>query len=145
MLFGHIKTDDEAKDFLEFLVASKLKMDKKPSIYFVRDLTSAKPQAVVRVSYFRPGSPSHYVVGEIQFGSRASKVKFWHNILLVEYPTLSEPYFDLLGKILYMARRDKADFYVGGKKFLTHNDGIESILVEWDLHNAGVHEDRHGI
>lgn len=144
MLFGHIKTDDEAKDFLEFLVAFKLKMDKKPSIYFVRDLTSAKPQAVVRISYFHPGSPSRHVVGEIQFGIRASKVKFWHNILLVEYPTLSDPYLDLLGKMLYMARRDKADFYVGGKKFLVHNDSIESILVEWDLHNAGMHEDRHG-
>ena len=145
MMFGHIKTDGEAKDFLEFLVAFKFKMDKKPSIYFVRDLTSAKPQAVVRISYFHPSSPSRHVVGEIQFGTRASKVKFWHNILLVEYPTLSDPYLDLLGKMLYMARRDKADFYVGGKKFLMHNDSIESILVEWDLHNAGMHEDRHGI
>lgn len=144
MLFGRIKTNDEAKDFLEFLVAFKLKMDKKPSIYFVRDLTSAKPQAVVRISYFRPGSPSNYVVGEIQFGTKSSKVKFWHNTLLVGYPTLSDPYLDLLGKMLFMARRDKADFYVGGKKFLVHNDSIESILVEWDLHNGGMHEDRHG-
>lgn len=145
MLFGHIKTDGEAKDFLEFLVAFKLKMDKKPSIYFVRDLTSAKPQAVVRISYFYPNTATCCTIGEIQFGIRASKVKFWHNILLVEYPTLSDPYLDLLGKMLSMARRDKADFYVGGKKFLVHNDSIESILVEWDLHNAGMHEDRHGI